>query len=391
MVLPFSGAVHEAGVVTIGSVVVKVTSVEAIPLAASFKHVFRFGTTDRSTSPNVIVRIATDDGVVGYGEACPVQAFTSETQASVVELVETRVAPTLVGRDALQRVPRLADLARVLRFAPFTFAAVDTALLDLAGRHAGVPVSTLLGGAFRNRVEVHGSVSWDEDPARVVASVLEHRETYRWLKLYAGRDEVDRDLDRLQAVRNAVGPDARLMVDVNGLWRPSDAIRALGRARAIGVELIEQPLPPAAAPFQRDLVARLAVDIAADESVRSVAEAATVVRERTATVVNVGMSKLGGPTAALQAAQLAAAGGVGVMVGSVIEMGIATAMGLHLAAALPHLAYPSYLMSPLKYREQITAERIAVVDAHVAVPCGPGLGVDVDEDALRHLDARARR
>jgi L-alanine-DL-glutamate epimerase-like enolase superfamily enzyme len=376
MVLPISG--------------MKITSVEAIPLAASFKEVFRFGTTDRSTSPNVVVRIATEDGAVGYGEACPVPAFTAETQASVVELVETRVAPTLVGRDASQRVPRLADLARVLRFAPFTVAAVDTALLDLLGRHAGVPVSNLLGGAFRDRVEVHGSVTWDEDPARVAESALEQRETYRWLKLYAGRGAIDADLDRLQAVRDSVGPDARLMVDINGMWGPSDAIRALDRVRAIGLELLEQPLPPGAEPFQRDLVARLSLDVAADESVRSAADAARVVRERTATVVNVGMSKLGGPTAALQAAQFAAAGGVGVMVGSVIEMGIATAMGLHLAAVLPHLAYPSYLMGPLKYREQITAEQITVVDAHVEVPSGPGLGIEVDEDALHHLDARNR-
>jgi L-alanine-DL-glutamate epimerase-like enolase superfamily enzyme len=273
----------------------KITSVEAIPLAASFKEVFRFGTTDRSTSPNVVVRIATEDGAVGYGEACPVPAFTSETQASVVELVETRVAPTLVGRDASQRVPRLADLARVLRFAPFTVAAVDTALLDLLGRHAGVPVSNLLGGAFRDRVEVHGSVTWDEDPARVAESALEQRETYRWLKLYAGRGAIDADLDRLQAVRDSVGPDARLMVDINGMWGPSDAIRALDRVRAIGLELLEQPLPPGAEPFQRDLVARLSLDVAADESVRSAADAARVVRERTATVVNVGMSKLGEP------------------------------------------------------------------------------------------------
>jgi muconate cycloisomerase len=369
----------------------KIISVEAIPLAASFKKVFRFGTTDRSTSPNVIVRIAAEDGVVGYGEACPVQAFTSETQASVVELVETRIAPALVGRDASQRGPRLADLVRVLPSAPFTVAAVDTALLDLLGRHAGVPVSTLLGGAFRDRVEVHGSVTWDENPARVVESALEQRETYRWLKLYAGRGEVDADLDRLQAVRDAVGPDARLMVDINGLWRPSDAIRALDRVRAIGVDLLEQPLPPGAEPFQRDLVARLAIDVAADESVRSAADAARVVRERTATVINVGMSKLGGPTTALQAAQVAAAGGVGLMVGSVIEMGIATAMGLHLAAALAHLAYPSYLMGPFKYREQITAEQIEVVGAHIAVPTGPGLGIEVDEDALRHLNTRNRR
>lgn len=188
-----------------------------------------------------------------------------------------------------------------------------------------------------------------------------------------------------------MGSETRLLVDVNGMWSPGDAIRALARVDEIGLELIEQPLPPAAASFQRDLVTRFHVDIAADESVRSAADAATVARERTATVVNVGLSKLGGPTTALQAAQLAAAGGIGVMVGGVIELGIATAAGLHLAAALPHLAHPSYLTGPLKYREQITAQQIAVVDAHVAVPTGPGLGIDVDEDALHNLDAHISR
>jgi L-alanine-DL-glutamate epimerase-like enolase superfamily enzyme len=369
---------------------VKICSVVAIPLAASFKSTFRFGTTDRSTSPNVVVVVRTDDGQTGHGEACPVPAFTSETQRSIVELVEQRVAPTLIGRNPSDRIPLLHDLGRVLRFAPFTVAAVDTALLDLLGRALGVPVHTLLGGAFRDRVEVHGSVGWDEDPARVAATAMEQRETYRWLKLYAGRGEIDADLDRLQAVRDAVGPESRLLVDVNGMWSPSDLIRALDRAGEIGLELLEQPLPVGAAPFQSDLVARLGIDIAADESVRSVADAATVVRERSATVLNVGHSKLGGPTAAFHAAQLAAANGLGVMVGSVIEMGIANAMGLHLAAALPRLAYPSYLMGPLKYRERITAEQVAVVDSHVAVPPGPGLGITVDEDALRHLDARGR-
>jgi muconate cycloisomerase len=369
---------------------VKIVSVEAIPLAASFKATFRFGTTDRSTSPNVIVVIRTDDGPVGYGEACPVQAFTSETQRSIVELAETRVAATLVGRDPMQRVPLLHDLERVLRFAPFTVAAVDTALLDLAGHALGAPIHALLGGAFRDRVEVHGSVGWDQDPARVAETALEQRETYRWLKLYAGRGDIDGDLDRLQAVRDAVGPDARLLVDINGMWSPRDVVRALTRVTEIGLELLEQPLPLGAEPFQRDLVARLDIDVAADESVRTVADAAAVVRERTASVINVGMSKLGGPTAALDAARLASAGGVGVMVGSVIEMGIATTMGLHLAAVLPRLAYPSYLMGPLKYREQITTEQLVVTDAHVAVPQGPGLGITIDEEALRHLDARAR-
>jgi L-alanine-DL-glutamate epimerase-like enolase superfamily enzyme len=368
----------------------KIESIEAIPIAASFRTTFRFGTTDRTASPNVVVVIRTDDGAVGYGEACPVPAFTSETQRSIVELVEERVAPALLGRDPQRRVPLLADLAKVLKFAPFTTAAVDTALLDLVGRALGVPVHALLGGAFRDRTDVHGSVGWDEDPGRMVETALQQRETYRSLKLYAGRGKVDEDLDRLQAVRDAVGPDVQLFVDVNAMWTPTDLIRALPRVAEVGLSMLEQPLPPRAAAFQRELVGSLTVDLTADEAVRSVSDAAAVVRERSATVVNLGHSKLGGPTAALQVAQIAHAAGIGLMVGSVIEMDIATAMGLHLAAVLPRLACPSYLMGPLKYREQLAEQTVEVVDGQIAIPDGPGLGIEVDESALRRLDARAQ-
>lgn len=154
--------------------------------------------------------------------------------------------------------------------------------------------------------------------------------------------------------------------------------------------MLEQPLPSAAAAFLHELVGDLQIDIAADESIRTVADAAAVVADRSATVLNIGCSKLGGPTAALHAAQLANASGMGVMVGSVIEMGIATAMGLHLAAALPRLSYPSYLMGPLKYRQQITEQQVEVVDGCVAIPAGPGIGFTVDERELRRLDARTR-
>lgn len=368
----------------------RIRSVEAVPLAASFRSTFRFGTTDRSTSPNVVVVIRTDEGVVGYGEACPVPAFTSETQKAIVELIETRVAPLFIGRDPRDRLPLLSDLSRVLRFAPFTVAAIDTALLDLVGRVCDVPVHTLLGGAFRDRTRVHGSVGWDEDPVLMVETALQQVETYDALKLYAGRGDLAEDLDRLAAVRDAVGGDVDLFVDVNTMWSPSDLVQALPRVKEIGLSMLEQPLPPSAAPLQLQITAGLQVDICADEAVRTVADAARVVAERSATVLNVGHSKLGGPTAAMQAVQVAQASGVGVMVGSVIEMGIATAMGLHLAAAIPQLAYPSYLMGPLKYREQVTTEQVEVVDGHIAVPTGPGLGVEVDEADLRRLDARAR-
>jgi len=369
----------------------RIESIEAIPLAASFSKTFRFGTTDRSTSPNVVVIIRTSDGHVGYGEAVPVPAFTSETQNSIVELVEERIAPVVVGRDPFDRQLLLADIFKVLRFAPFTIAAVDMALLDLQGRALDVPVYALLGGAFRSSTEVHGSVGWSEDSESMVDIAVEQAETYSCLKLYAGRGGLERDLDRLQAVRDAVGPDIQLFVDVNMMWEPSDLVRALPRVREIGLSALEQPLPLSAGLLQNQIMAGHSVDIIADEAVRTVADSTRVVTERTATVINVGQSKLGGLTAAVQVAQIAQGHGVGVHVGSVIEMGIGTAAGLHLAASLPKLAYPSYLMGPLKYVQQITQEQIQIVDGHIAIPQGPGLGVDVDEPEIRRLDARRQK
>jgi muconate cycloisomerase len=208
---------------------VVIAAVEAVPLAVSFKETFSFGTTDRTISPNIVVITQSDEGHVGYGEACPLPAFTSETQASVIELIQQRVAPVLAGRDPMNRVSLLHEIAPVLRFAPFTVAALDTALLDLAGRALGVPVHALLGGSFRERVEVLGSIGWNTDAVRMTEIAVEQSKAYRWLKLYAGRGELHADLDRLQAVRDAVGPQIELFVDVNGMWSPSDLIRALPR------------------------------------------------------------------------------------------------------------------------------------------------------------------
>ncbi len=366
----------------------RIESVEAIPLKASFRVPFRFGQTTRTASPNVLVAIRGSEGHVGWGEACPVPAFTSETQASVVALVAEVVAPALLGRDPLDRWPLLSAIGPALVGAPFTQAAVDTALIDLAGRALGIPASQLLGGAFRDRVEVHGSVGWDEDASRMAETALAQRDAYRWLKLYAGRGELRADLARLRAVRDAVGPATRLLVDINGQWSADDFARALPELDGLAIRVVEQPMSAERPPALPPSVADRGFTVIADEAVRSREDAARLVAAGAASVLNIGHSKVGGPTAAMAIAQLAAAFGVGAVVGSVLEMGVATAMGLHVAAALPDLAFPSYLVGPLKYREQITVEQIDVADSSVAVPAGPGLGVTVDLDAVAWLDAR---
>jgi L-alanine-DL-glutamate epimerase-like enolase superfamily enzyme len=366
----------------------RIRSVEAVPLRVRFKHRFSFGVTDREASQNVVLKVTTDEGLVGYGEACPVSAFTAETQESVVQAIEKVVSPLLVGADAMARTPLVRRLEPRLPHAPFTITAVDLALFDLAGKATGLSASALLGGRFREQVEVHGSVGWAAPEEMVETANAQLERGFAALKLYAGRGELPDDLERLVAVRRAIPAHVRLMVDVNGMWTVGECLRALPVLREIGVVLLEQPLPASNTAGQAEVTAASSIDTAADESVFTPADVAAIARGRTARVVNLGISKLGGLLRASECSAVARAGGLGVMVGSVLELGIANAAGLHFAAASPELAYPSYLIGPLKYERDIVTQPLEVNAGHVAVPTGPGLGVEVDEELLAAMDAR---
>jgi muconate cycloisomerase len=367
---------------------VTIRDIEAIPLRIGFRETFRFGTTDRKQSPNVVLRITTSDGVVGYGEACPVPAFTGETQESIVALVEQRVKPLLVGEDPLRHRPLIRKLERVLFGCPFTLTAVDIALWDLAGKLLGLPISTLLGGRFREQIEMHGSVGWDEPEAMVEVALAQRALGYGALKLYAGRGTVRADLTRIGAVRDAVGPEVGLLLDINGQWSVSQCLEALPTLADLGVVLIEQPIAASDELGQAEVVRASRVDICADESVYTPADVARVGRQRSARVINLGLSKLGGLLRAGECETVARSVGLGITIGSVLELGIASTAGLHLAAAVQTLTYPTYLIGPLKYEHQITAPAMRVEDGDVAVPSGPGLGVEVDTELLAALDLR---
>jgi L-alanine-DL-glutamate epimerase-like enolase superfamily enzyme len=368
---------------------VKIQSLEAIPLNIGFKQLFQFGLINRKASQNVILKITTDEGLCGYGEACPVPAFTAETQQSVVANLTGRVAPLILGKEALDHEPLIRTLERFLPHCPFTLTAVDLALWDIAGKAANLSVTALLGGKFRDKITMHGSVGWGEPESMIETAQAQLDLGYTALKLYAGRGNLDDDLKRLERVRAAIPKDIQLLVDVNGLWNVTDCLKALPRLAAIGVIVLEQPLPAWDKEGQAEIVRRSSIDLAADESVYQPYDVLEVGRRQSARVINLGLSKLGGLLRSRECATIARAFGLKVMVGSVLELGIATAGGLHLAASLPDLPYPNYLVGPLKYEQDVVLNTIEVNQGQIAVPTGPGLGVEVDEALLKRLDARA--
>lgn len=374
----------------------RIDRVEVFPLLAELKTPFRFGHIERTTSSNVLVRLQTADGHVGWGEACPVPQLTAETPESIVTVIEKRVLPVLLGRDPTHWAPLVSDINRQLFGFWSTRAAIETALLDLVGQTLGTSLSSLLGGRYREAVDVHGSVGWDEDPAVVAETAVRQSQRYTVLKLYAGRDSTDGDLHRIEAARTAVGPEHPFLLDVNGLW---SVVQALGIARSLanaGVVTLEQPVSPhdstGMAEVTRVYGEQFGIEVVADESVRSTDDVRHVAISGAAHVVNVGLTKLGGPATAHGIAAIANAMHLRVMVGSVVELGVATAAGLHLSASIPELAAPSYLSGPEKYTmaEQVVTLPPINGSGSLDVPTGPGLGIEVDEDSVRALDARHR-
>lgn len=370
----------------------KIASIEAIPLHATLSKPFKFGHVIRLVSANVVIKITGEDGAVGWGEACPVPQLTGETQQSIVDIVDNRLAPLLVGVEPLSWRSIMTRLESSLVGYTFTRAAIETALLDLVGRSIGAPIWQVLGGRFREEIELHGSVGWDSDTQTVVDEVRRQAAEFRTIKLYVGPGDLDADLRTVAAVRGAVPDEIDFIVDVNGLWSRSDAVKAASRLAEAGVSLLEQPLPPAdlegaqlITKLYRD---DLGIDIAMDEGLRTARHAARAGAEHSASIATIAMLKLGGPATALHVAITAAEYGLGVMVGSVVELGIATAAGVHLAACIERLDYPGYLMGPRKYSHQVTAEKNQVIDGRFIVPTGVGLGVEIDEEMITSMDLR---
>lgn len=366
----------------------RIRSIEAIPLDIGFSQTFRFGTTDRRRSHNVILKMTTDEGLVGYGEACPVSAFTRETQESITAIVEREIPDLLVGADPLDRNPILERLEPLLIDRPFTLGAIDMALWDLAGHALDVPVWALLGGRYRDHIPVHGSIGIADAGTMAENAREQVAMGYQVLKLYAGRDSFGDDLQRIQSVRAAVGPDVAFILDLNGLWDTETCLRALPILEGLNVIVLEQPLPPDDEHGQALITRSTRIAIAADESVFTPRDVARIGRDRAADTINLGLSKLGGLRRASECAAVARASGLTVMVGSVLELEIATAAGLHLAASLAELPYPSYLLGPLKYERQITTDPFVLNDGAVDVPRRPGLGVEVDAEIVSRLDMR---
>jgi muconate cycloisomerase len=370
----------------------KITSIETIPVDVPIdpQRAIVGARGGHLTSPFLMLRVHTDEGVEGLGEVSCTPGWSGEDRVTAAHLIATYLEPALIGRDPLD-IARLSALmeARVANNS-FTRAGVEMALWDILGKVAGQPLHRLWGDAQRDSIPTKFSVSGvePERAARIASWAVE--QGFQAMKVKVGGD-LPTDLRRVTAVREAVGPDVKLGVDANGGWAPWVAVEAIQRLEQLDVAFVEQPVARTDVSWMAAVRARSRLPILADESVETVFDAMALIRAQAADALSIYVGKGAGLTMARRIATLAGAAGLACTVGSNGELGVATAAMIHLGMVLPPLAaetFPCDILSVFLYEDMLLDEPLPVRAGCAAPSARPGLGVDLDEERLRRYRVR---
>jgi muconate cycloisomerase len=338
----------------------------------------------------VFVRLETRDGLVGWGEAACLggPTWSEESAESIAATIERYVAPWLAGRDARGLEPLRLEMARRIQGNPFARAAVEMALWDLNGRALGVPVHHLLGGRVRDRVPLSWSLAV-EDPAAEIAEAREKiARGHRIFKIKTAAHPVAHDVARGRGIREAVGPDVRLRVDANQGWDRSTALAAIRALEPYDLDFVEQPVPRWDLDGLAEIARRVTVPIMADEACASPQDALAIARRGGVAILALKLTKSAGLAGAMAVARVAEAAGLGCYVGCMIETSLGTAAYLQAAVAAAPVTWGCELFGPLLLRGDVVREPVRYDDGCILALDGPGLGVEVDETALKEWTRR---
>lgn len=341
----------------------------------------RFSTLSIDHQSHVIARLRTAQGVEGIGEAVVPGGpwWGGESVESIKVMIDTYLAPTVVGQEVTRVERILAGMDRVAARNSYAKACVEMALYDAWGRAWGVPVHQLLGGLYRDAIPVTWALG-AEDAAEVTAEAEELLAAGRHqsFKLKMGAAAPKQDVERVLAVARALGESASIRVDLNTAWDELTAQRWLPVLEDGGIDLIEQPVPGWNLAAMARLSQRLTIPVMADESLRSTHDAVEICSGNAADVLSVKVHKLGGLAAVRKVAAIAEAAGVPCHGGTSIETSVGTAAAAHVYCADPGVSYGSEIFGPLLLADDIVEEPLSYAGGELAVPRGAGLGVQLD-------------
>lgn len=332
--------------------------------------------------PSIIVKITTDEGIVGYGEAVADDHVTGESWESTFALLKHSLGPAVLGMNPMH-MERLHDkMDATVYQAPAAKAAIDIACYDAVGKKLGVPVYDLLGGRYHDRFPITHVLSIGEPEEMAQEAVERMEQGYTSIKMKVGRD-VTSDVARIRAVRDAVGNDVAIRVDVNQGWvNAASTLQALDQMKDLGIDWLEQPVKADDIDGMVEIKAKSTVPLMIDEGLKYKREMLQVIQRAAAHKSNIKLMKCGGIYPAMKLAHMAEMAGIDCQIGSMVESSVGSAAGFHVAFAKKIISSVE-LTGPLKFSKDIGNLHYDV--PFIALNDQAGLGVEVDEQVLSEL------
>ena len=357
---------------------------EITPIAVSIPLVkpIKMAGVELRAADNVLVRIESDDGVVGWGEAASAPSMTGETVESMVAAVR-HLSQFIVGSGVEDIAAISKRMNRAMYGNSAAKSAIEIGLHDLLGKAQGKPVHDLIGGKRRSRIPMLRMVAASNVEADVAEAKRAKGEGYVAFKVKVGTGDPRIDADRTRRVCEALGPGVLRCSDANQGWSVEQAVEYVRALEGSGLDFFEQPVMGEDLAGMAKVAAASDIAIGCDEGVHHLEDLRRHHEARAAKGASLKTIKLGGIDGVSRAAALCEELGMKVnLAGKMSESGIATAAVLHLAAAVPSLDWGVSPTSPY-LTEDVLAKPLTFAKGHAEVPAGPGLGIEVDEQKVR--------
>jgi muconate cycloisomerase len=384
----------------------KITSIETIPIRLPPRRVHQWASLTTPIGVYVIIKLHTDQGLVGLGEAPVLKdwggdhgKYFGETPQSTIHIINDILAPALKDQDPRRFETIHALMDKAVKGYPYCKAAIDAALYDVVGKAANVPAYQLLGGCFRERVCIAHSLGLMEIDQAVNEAVQAKAEGVKTIKLKGGVDH-KRDVELVKQIRKAIGPELNICVDANqGYPTAKTAVKIIQAMDEYNLLYMEQPVE--GIDRMAEVARRVNTPIMADESAWTPQDVLEIVQKKAADLISIYTTKPGGMFKAKKVAAIAEAAGLPCNVNGSVETGVGNAANLHLAASTGAVTYGCVVpvsspkekakngIAGIYYQDDIIAEPFEFDDGDIIVSSKPGLGIELDEDKLKHYRANS--
>ncbi len=363
----------------------KITEIRTTPLLVPYIKPYYWAQGVIDGAAVILVEIHTDEGIVGYGES------VATPSGGAIQSFIKRAGELLINRSPFDNAQLMAEAYHALfqalgtcsspRFAGQVLAGLEMALWDVMGKEVGRPVHELLGGSVHEEIQYFGFAQGET--AEEIATEAKELANSGCEVIYfkVGRGDL-LDLEITDKVRAAIGPEKRLRMDPNEHWSPVRAARMIRKMSRFDVEFIEQPTNCESISALAQVRANSSIAIAADQLVFTPYDAFDVCREKAADLIVLGLHETGGLLRFSKVAHIAEAAGIDICLHGLYETGITTCAANQIGATIPNLDDGNQYMNHFLSWDIIKSPNLALVNGRLPVLKGPGLGFELDRDAI---------